>query len=129
MPRNKKKGALLATVSAGALAAALVFASSAGAAGVKAAGPRCTARDGGTCTLRPGASGGAIAFVAHDRGGFAWTISDETAHTVLQSGNSSASGTLTNANTSGWAAGDDIVLSISGKGSIKATWKAAVRRA
>jgi hypothetical protein len=125
---KKKKGALLATiVSAGALA--VVAVSPAGAAGVKAAGTSCTARDGGTCTLRPASSGGAITFVAHDKGGFAWTISDGTTHTVLQSGNSSASGTLTSANTSGWAAGDDVILSISGKGSIKATWTAAVRRA
>lgn len=128
MLKKKEEGALLATVvSVGALAASLVAATPAGAAGVKAAGPSCTAdaHDHGTCTLKVGSiGGGTITFVAHDNGGSMWTISDATQHTVLQTGDSSASGTL----TSGWNANDSIQLSIGGKGSLKATWKAGVRK-
>jgi hypothetical protein len=119
----KKRAALLATaVSLGALAAAGVAASPAGAAGVKAAGDRCTARNGGTCVLIAG-SGGTITFVAHDQRGSTWEIRDATTGQVLNMGAGSASG----ADFSGWNANDEIELSITGPGSIKATWRPGVR--
>jgi hypothetical protein len=120
----KKRAALLATVvSVGALAAAVVAASPAGAAGVKAAGNRCTARDGGTCVLIAG-SGGTITFVAHDQRGSTWEIRDVRTGQVLNMGDSSASGT----DLSGWDANDEIQLSIAGPGSIKASWGAGARK-
>jgi hypothetical protein len=120
----RKRGLCVTAVSVGALAAALVASSPAGAGGVKAAGPGCTARNGSTCVLIAG-SGGVITFVAHDHGGSTWTIRDDSeGNTVLQTGDSSASGGL----TTGWAANDEIELSISGQGSIKATWGPGLRR-
>jgi hypothetical protein len=115
----KKRAALLVTV---VLAAAGAAANPAGAAGVKAAGNRCTARNGGTCLLIAG-SGGTITFVAHDQRRSTWEIRDATTGLVLNMGGSSASGT----DFSGWNANDEIELSITGPGSIKATWGPGVR--